>query len=347
MTIHTITLTTRDHAQVCFQSNSEQDLIAAADQQGIVLPSLCRKGGCGACLCTVEKGDYHLGDYNPAALSDEARQRGETLLCQTYADSDLFVRAPYDKERIRYAVVKGRAAEIVSISPVAERTVRLLLRIVPDVNTGQAAEFEAGQYMSLSIPGSGLSRPYSLANVSNWSGELEFFIRLHPEGEFSYYLDHSAKVGDHLEVQGPFGDFVLQAQSPRPRWFIGGGTGVAPLLSMLRRMAEFQESQPVHLYFGVNQASELFGLAEFEQLKQSLPLLKVTLCVWRAEGDWSGFHGTPVDALQHDFRQNSGMTIPDFYLCGPPALIQATTEALNHLGVPEQQIFSEKFLPSS
>ncbi|HYE37159.1 2Fe-2S iron-sulfur cluster binding domain-containing protein [Methylocaldum sp.] len=345
MTNHAITLTTRDGQQVHFTCETEQNLLVAAEQEGIVLPSLCRDGGCGACLCICVEGDYRLGSYNPQALPPDAAARGDLLLCRAHPQSDLSLEAPYDFDRIRFEVLAGRAAEIIDLMPIAERTIRLMLRLQPDSSGGQAAEFEPGQYMSLEIPNLGISRAYSIANTPNWTGELEFLIRLQPGGRFSTYLEREAKIGQRIDVCGPSGHFVLQAQSLRPRYFVGGGTGLAPMLSMLRHMAELEEPQPVHLYFGVNHEAELFYLDELRSLTQILPHLKIDLCVWRAGASWDGFHGTPVQALQRDLEQ--GGPAPDLYLCGPPALIDAATETARSFGIADGHIFSERFLPST
>jgi len=345
MTKHAITLTTRDGRRVHFTCENDQDLLAAAAQEGMALPALCRSGGCGACLCTCVEGDYRMDDYNPTALPPDAAASGGVLLCRAHPQSDLSLEAPYDFDRIRIEAPTSRAAEIIDLAPIGEHTVRLRLRLQPDAAGGQAAEFEPGQYMILEIPGSGIGRAYSIANTPNWTGEFEFLIRLQPEGRFSAYLEREAKIGQRIDVSGPSGHFVLQAQSLRPRYFVGGGTGLAPLLSMLRHMADLQEPQPARLYFGVNREAELFCLDTLRELGQALPQLKIELCVWHPEPSWDGFHGTPVDALRRDLER--GGPAPDLYLCGPPALIDAATETARAFGIPDEHIFSERFLPST
>lgn len=348
MTQHAITLTTQDNQRISFMGDENTNLLAAAEAQGILLPSLCRGGGCGICLGTVVAGDYRLDHELAASLPPGAGERGDVLMCLTYPLSDLSLTAPYAYEYVRFEAPKTRPAEIVALSTVAERTVRLLLKLLPDEAGGQAAEFEAGQYVDMEIPGTTARRAYSLANTANWAGELEFLIRLHPNGAFSNYLEHEAQIGHHIQVGGPFGHFTLQTQSMKPRWFVGGGTGLAPLLSMLRHMAEFGETHPARLYFGVNREAELLCLDEFKQLAAALPQLQITLCVWRPEGAWDGFVGTPIDALRRDLeQQQAGGVAPDLYLCGPPALINAATEVGLAFGIGADHIFSERFTPTN
>ena len=205
-----------------------------------------------------------------------------------------------------------------------------------------AVEFEPGQCMELEIPGTDVRRAYSLANTGNWRGEMEFLIRLQAEGQFSAYLSGPAEVGQTLNVYGPNGAFGLQPSSLNPVVFVAGGSGLAPFLSMLRRLAEWGEDLAIHLFFGVNRESELFCIDELQRLRGQLPSFKMTICLWQPEDGWSeGFVGTPAEA----FRQYL-TTQPDnydVYLCGPPLLVTAATQvALGH-GIDENQIFSEKF----
>jgi ferredoxin-NADP reductase/ferredoxin len=344
MSSHTIELTTRDGVKLGFDCTDEQNLLEAAASAHIALPSQCRQGSCGACYAEVTHGEYVLGDHSAAALPASDAQKGGTLLCCTFARSDLGISLPFNHNRILSSDIPRRTADIVAIEPVAENTVRLELRYAPDESGGASAEFEPGQFVELEVPGQDLKRAYSLANTSNWDGRLEFFIRLQPSGRFSGWLKDQASPGDPVIVHGPQGAFGLSENGLRPRWFVAGGTGLAPMLSMLRRMAEFQEPQPTRLYFGVNRTEELFYEKELDALQQELPHFQATVCVWKPNDDWKGFRGTPVDALVRDLKQAS--VLPDIYLCGPPALIDAAEAAALSLNVPADHLISERFLPA-
>lgn len=340
MADHRITLTTRDGHELVFTCADGGDVVSAGEAASILLPSLCRDGGCGACLGHCAEGDYTLGSHNAGVLSEGAAARRDVLLCRTYPQSDLRITAPYDYAHIQFGRHKSRQAVITGLETVAERTVRLRLSW-QDGEDGMAVEFEPGQCMELEIPGTDIRRAYSLANTGNWRGEMEFLIRLQPEGRFSTYLSRQAEVGQVLNVYGPGGAFGLQADSFNPAIFIAGGTGLAPFLSILRRMAEWGEDRSIHLLFGVNRESELFYLDELRDLQQQLPGLAVTPCVWQPSADWSGFSGTPADALEHHLRDQPDEY--DLYLCGPPPLVAAATQTALRQGIGDERIFSEKF----
>ncbi|OJA57219.1 oxidoreductase, partial [Burkholderia ubonensis] len=287
-----VEITTRDGQPFGFACEDGQDLLTAAAEAGITLPSQCRRGSCGACHATVAEGDYDLREHSIDALP--AGQPGAILMCRTTPRSDLRVVAPYDHAKVLLQPVPVRIARIAALDRIADQTMRVELQVEPDDANGSAVEFEAGQFAELEVPGSGVRRPFSLANTSNWEGRLEFLIRLRPDGWFSTYLRERAQPGDPLTVRAPMGGFGLFAESLRPRWFVAGGTGLAPILSMLRRMAEYQEMIDARLFFGVNRQSELFMLDALQQLQADMPQLKVDLCVWHPRDDWSGFRGTPV-----------------------------------------------------
>lgn len=336
-----IEITTRDGAQFGFACEPGQDLLAAASAAGLTLPSQCRRGSCGACHASVSAGDYVCGEHSPDALP--AGRPDAILLCRTLPRSDLRIAAPYDRTKVLTRPVPARAARIAALDTIAPDTLRLELRVEPDDANGCAVEFEAGQFAELELPGGGPRRPYSLANTGNWEGRLEFLIRLRPQGAFSAYLRERARPGDALTAHLPMGGFGLVAGSLRPRWFVAGGTGLAPVLSMLRRMDEYGEPDDARLFFGVNEERELFLLDELERLQAQLPQLRTQLCVWHPRDDWSGFRGTPVDALGAALAGAAGQPQPDLYVCGPPALVSGAQAAAAAAGLPVDQFVSERF----
>jgi ferredoxin-NADP reductase/ferredoxin len=338
---HKIILSTRDNQQFEFSCTEQQNVQDAAEAASLYPPFGCKSGSCGACLGTCTTGDYHLESYSADVLSAEAAAQGDILLCRTMPKTDLHINVPYDAESIPHSIIKPRDAEIISIDKIAERTLKVVLQLQNDPELGLGFEFEPGQFVELEIPDLDLMRAYSLANTANWEGRLEFLIRLQPNGKFSEFLQKAA-VGQHVLVHAPSGAFVINKQSANPRCFIAGGTGLSPFLSMLKRAAEWAEDHPTHLFLGVNNEAEILCQAELTELQQSLPQLTVEICVWKPEDNWQGFIGTPVDAFQAYLEKNDADN--DVYLCGPPILVEASTEAALAAGVHKDRIYSERFV---
>lgn len=340
MTAYSIELTTRDGARLHCVAAPEDTLLAAAARADINLPSQCLQGSCGACHAQVVAGHYRLDSHNPAALP---AGEGQVLLCRTTACSDLSVALPYGQERILACPVPRRQARIETLVPVAEDVVRLELCLLPDED-GSAADFVPGQFIEIELPDGQGRRAYSLANTANWEGRLVCFIRLQPGGRFAAFLRDQARPGLTVWVRGPQGAFGLDAASLRPRWFVAGGTGLAPVLAMLHQMADYQESQPARLFFGANDEASLFAREELADLQARLPTLRVEYCVWRPQPGWTGFAGTPVQALRGALA--AGGVRPDLYVCGPAAMIDGVEAVAAEFGIAPGRVFSERFLPA-
>jgi ferredoxin-NADP reductase/ferredoxin len=339
-----INLVTRDGASIAFDAEPAETLLDAAARENIFLPAVCREGGCGSCRVSCETGETKLDTYSDSALTDADRAAGDILLCRTHALSDIHLHAPFDRAAIGSTPIPERRAQIVELTPAGSGAMRLVLQLDDDPALGRAAEFIPGQFMELSIPGTSVTRAYSLANSPNWDGTLEFLVRLQPNGLFSAYLKEDARIGEPLVVRGPQGSFTADEASLAPRWLVAGGTGVAPMLSILRQMAEFGDGRECRLFFGVNTEAELFALDAIEELKNALPQLVTTICVWKPSRHWGGFAGTPADALAQPLANSA--TPPDIYVCGPPALIEAIEIIAIASGIAHDRIFNEQFSPA-
>lgn len=323
-----VTLVTKDGERLPFPCAATDNVLRAAETAGYFLPAMCHEGTCGLCHARVAEGPYRMGEHSPAALS--RTDPAAVLLCRCVPQHNLTIELPYDRSQILRHRVPVREAVIENLAPAWQGAVSLTLRLEPDPETGAAAEFSPGQYMEITIPGTDIRRAYSLANLPNWEGRLDFLIRLHPGGAFSTWLGEQAKVGDKLTVRGPSGAFVLDELSPRPRCFVGGGCGMAPILSMLRHLGEFQDSQPTHLIFGANREVELLPEQEFEALRASLPQLGVTLAVSQPSPEWNGFTGTAPAALEAWLAETADPI--DIYACGPPRMLEAVNTLVERRG---------------
>lgn len=339
---HQVTIITQDNESVSFQCRSDEDVITAAVRQDIYLMSSCREGGCATCKGVCAEGDYVLGKVSSQALPHEEEEAGQVLLCRTYPTTDIEVEVPYTYDRISFSPDAGLfEAEVVELSQISINVVKFQLRRTGD---DKQVKFDSGQFFELEIPGTQTTRSYSPANTSNKKGDLEFLIRIVDGGKFSEYLKKGAKVGQRINVKGPSGIFGLKENGFTPRYFVAGGTGLAPILSMVRHMHEWGEPQKCVIYFGVNTEAEIFHLDELDKLAAEMPTLELRNCVWKCSDDWHCEKGSVVDILRRDLQETGAK--PDLYLCGPPGMVDATFKVCDEAGIPKERIYLEKFLPS-
>jgi propane monooxygenase reductase subunit len=222
-----------------------------------------------------------------------------------------------------------------------EALTRDIRRVVVGVEDGDMP-FRAGQYVDIRIPGSDEYRSFSMANLPSDQGRLEFMIKLYPGGRFSGLLaDGALKPGDELEVRGPYGVFTLR-ESDRPLVFIGGGAGMAPILSLLRSMADRAITRPAVYYYGAREAQDLFHLDEVQALAGALPDFRFVPALSHA--DWEGDTGLITDVVDRCEPDLAGV---DAYLCGPPPMVDAATDLLLRRGTPEAHIHFDKFTTSA
>lgn len=343
---HEVQLRTIDAQVVAFDCGPDESVVEAARSAGYTIPSMCEKGTCGGCVARVTDGDYALGEHAEAALPRRGGELvpGGVLLCRTNPQSTLSVDVPYERSRIIDGTLPLRQATISAVTPVADGTVRVELQLEEHPELGIGLEFEPGQFFEVNVPGTDEWRAYSLANSPNWDGQAELLIHLRPNGAFSTWLAHQAQPGDELILRGPQGAFGLRDNGIRPRWFVAGGMGLAPVLSMMRRMAEWQEPHPVHLFLGVTTEHDVPELPEITEAGKQLSGFGVTTTVWRPTAQWNGVVGTPVDALSEAL---DGLDEePDIYACGPPAMVDAAGEVARDHGIGDEHIVLERYLPS-
>jgi propane monooxygenase reductase subunit len=303
----------------------------------------CKEGQCSACKSFLLDGDVDLDKYSTFALPDFEEAEGWTLLCRAHAYSDLEVELiNYDEEALHGGTPpRTVSTRVTAVEPLTHDISRLCLTVEDD----DAFEFKPGQYVDIRIPGGDEDehRSFSMANLCGGSGELEFMIKRYPGGRFSGLLgEDGLSVGDALDVTGPYGVFTLRSSSPRRIVFIGGGAGMAPILCLLRSMADAGVDRPAVYYYGARTATDLFHLDELAALGDRLPgFTFVPALSEAADGDgWSGETGLITDVVE---RLEDDLTEVDAYLCGPPPMVDAAIALLERVGVPESHIYFDKF----
>ena len=343
-----VTLVTSDGQETTLHCEAGTTVLEAAEQSGKVLKSSCQSGGCGACSAVLAGGRVEMGDHDPDVI-EIPEDQGGILLCRSYPRADCLIELPYDSTKIVTTPPRRHEAEITTLEQAADGVMHLVLTLRPGDDGSSSADFESGQFVRMLVPGTPpgqeARRAYSPANVANWDGNLEFYIRLLPGGVMSEYLRSRAKLGDVLTVMSADGEFGLAENGLRPRWFIAGGTGLSPLLSMLRRMGEWGDPQPARLFLGVTRLGEVFAQDEIAALRDILPDFSAETVIWHPDPEWTGATGNPVDLAAAEIAMLGGESaeLPDVYVCGPPPMIDAAYVALTAAGVPSDQIHAERF----
>jgi propane monooxygenase reductase subunit len=322
--------------------DEKQTILRAAAEQGIMLMHGCKEGQCAACKSFVLDGeDIELDRYSTFALPDYEKEEGFTLLCRAHPFEDLTIELlQYDEEMIRNGLpIQEAEAEVVSNEPVTHDMRHLVLRLTEPAEL----KFFPGQYVDFTVPGTEETRSFSMANVTSRDGGLlEFVIKIYPDGLFSHFLDAQLAVGDRLHLTGPFGVFTLREDAGSELIFVGGGAGMAPILSLLRSMAERGIDRKATYYYGARQRRDLCFESELRDLAERLPNFRfVPALSEAAEGDgWDGESGLITDVVK---RLAGNLAGAHAYVCGPPPMVEAAQVMLAAAGVEEKRIYFDKF----
>jgi benzoate/toluate 1,2-dioxygenase reductase subunit len=300
----------------------------------------CRSGGCSSCICSLAEGEAVTLSGASSSLLGSEYEAGQRLLCVSEASSDCTFNLAYGSE-----VGSSAAHQVHAFVDSIERIASNVMRVTLELAEGEWMEFRPGQFMQILVPGLGVLRSYSPSSTQASLPKMEFLIRLLPGGAMSTYLENEAEVDQVLTLSGPYGAFFLREEHKRaPHIFVAGGTGLAPILSMIDTLRQSSgRKPPMLLSFGCAVPEALFSLEDIELRKQWLPTLDVRICVDREATE--GLHqGSPVSALRE-----GDVTSPDTvaYLCRPQPMIDAATRRLIELGVKPENIFAEQFVASN
>jgi propane monooxygenase reductase subunit len=316
----------------------DQTILRAAAEQGVMLMHGCKEGQCAACKSFILDGDDVEHDrYSTFALPDYEKEEGFTLLCRAHAYEDLTIELlNYDEEMIQSGLpIQEATVEVVSNERVTHDLRHLVVRLAEEL------KFFPGQYLDFAVPGTEETRSFSMANTSARDGFLEFVVKIYPDGLFSRFLDAEVAVGDRLRVTGPFGVFTLRDNPGADLVFVGGGAGMAPILALLRSMAERGLDRKATFYYGARRRRDLCFEAELRELEGKLPGFRYVPALSEpGDDDWTGETGFVTDVLR---RAGVDLTGADAYVCGPPPMVEAALELLPALGVAEKRVFYDKF----
>jgi CDP-4-dehydro-6-deoxyglucose reductase/ferredoxin-NAD(P)+ reductase (naphthalene dioxygenase ferredoxin-specific) len=300
---------------------------------GVPFPYSCQAGNCGTCKCELVDGDVFELEHSEHALTAAERSRSLILACRTQVWGDTRIRRLESEElvihpsrvmRCRVVALEDLTHDIKSVRLVAE--------------SGGPFTFSAGQYAQVEF-GPGMSKHYSMANTPA-EPELEFHIRRMPGGRTSTHVGTQLKVGDVVKVSGPLGSSYLRDHHAGPVLLVAGGSGFAPMQSILGTLLGRNYPGEVTLYVGVRSERDLYREALLKDLVASHPNFGYHVVLSEQIGSRGRRYGLVHEALAQDLADPAGCKA---YLAGPPVMVEAAAAVLEARGLAPRDIHADAF----
>ena len=316
-----------------FSAEPDESLLDAALGASWNLPHSCKGGNCGSCRARLLAGEVHYPNGPPLGLSQAEIAEGFVLLCQARARSDICIET-FETTTPEEAVIKRLPARIDRAQPLAHDVMGLYLRLP----VAEPFKFEPGQYVDVMLPG-GRRRSFSIASPPHDARLLELHVRRVAGGEFTAAVFGEGAMSALLAIEGPLGQFVYRPGT-NPVLLIGGGTGIAPLISMLRHVIENGIERDMTLFWGVRSERDLYAHGVLEELARRAPRLRYAPVLSEPSPAWRGRTGLVHDAALLEIER---LEQYDVYAAGPPAMIAAVRREFALRGVPASRIFFDSF----
>jgi naphthalene 1,2-dioxygenase ferredoxin reductase component len=312
-----------------------ETVLDALLRHGVGFAYSCQSGNCGTCKCEYVSGEIMELEYSEHALAPGERERGVILACRSQVWSDVQIRRLSAEEFVMHPsrVMQCRVEGL-------ELATHDVLRLRLAIESGGPYTFSAGQFAKLQFPfAPDVPRDYSMANRPDES-VLEFHIRS-IAGGLSGQIPARLKIGDSVRVSGPFGTSYLREQHTGPIVAVAGGTGLAPIRSIVATALASGAQRPVHLYFGVRAERDVYAEPELREWQDRHPNLNVHIVLSDEQSVQPRRRsGLVTEAVRADFEQLAGFHA---YLAGPPAMVDAATTVLSAAGLPARDIHADAF----
>ena len=313
-------------------------ILESALDQGIDFPHGCRTGNCGACKSKKLSGEIEMSPFSEFALDKDEEKQGLILACRSVPWSDCeieILNEDEDNENNKNNIeINSLKCEVTNIKKVTKDIFIINLKL----NDKNFLEFKAGQYAELYIGGC-KEKHFSMANSPN-TGELEFHIKTLDGGEISNYVKNHLKLGEIITVKGPYGNAYLREKHRGPIIAVAGGTGLAPILSIVEYSQEINMKQPINIYYGAQSQQELYFIQQLNKMIKANNNLKFYPVILEKSNNKSIRQGLVTDAIIEDINDFDGYKA---YLAGPPKMVEAAEKILTSKGIRKVDIHSDAF----
>ena len=309
------------------------NLLAVLREHDIPISYSCTAGRCGTCRCKVVEGE--VLDAGPEAKITNPHGDGHVLACMTTLTGNCVIEVAEPDEVVQHParIIK---AQVVAIESPTHDIRRLILR------PAKPLEFSPGQYAMLQISPEHI-RPYSMAGLAT-DTELEFHVRVVPGGRVSGYVAQQLKVGDSLRVSGPLGTAYLRTRHQGPMLCVAGGTGLAPVLSIVRGALAAGMRNAIQVYFGVRSPDDLYGVQTLRALAAAHRNVHVSVVVTMGNRDPQLRSGLITQAVAADWESLAGWRA---YLCGAPPMVEAAALLVKQRGIEPENVHADAFYASA
>jgi NAD(P)H-flavin reductase/ferredoxin len=309
-----------------------ETILTAALREGLDFPHSCRVGGCASCKCRLVEGQVRELTESSYLLSEEELAQRTILACQSVPLGPVRIEV----EQTKALAVQECSATIVAQEPLTHDIQRLRLQLDAPLH------YRPGQFAQISVASlPGVTRSYSFATPPDAQGEVEFFVRRVPGGTFTEHVHSQNLVGQKAHIQGPLGQFWLR-ESDAPVLFVAGGSGLAPVMAMLRAMQAQQVARSVTVLFGARTQADLYCQDELGAMAAGwagqFRLIPV-LSGMQGDARWSGARGRVTEILPQVVEP--GMHA---YLCGPPEMVDAVSIQLLQAGLAKGHMHADRFV---
>ncbi len=305
----------------------------------VFIPSLCGGNGfCGQCRVKVLSGTHSsVTEKERKKLTPEELASGWRLSCQTPVDSDITLELPETIKDVRMFTAVVTELEMVSHDI---RRAKLKLLIPPTL------QFLPGAYILLDVPPCpgaprGASRSYSIASPPSSNTEFELNVKLVPSGIGSGFVHNNLKLNDEVTFTAPYSGYP-NCDDKNELICVAGGSGMSPILSILRHLKEIGSKRRVLYFFGVKIHADLLYIDELQAFEKSLPDFHFIPVLEKLNGEETKVYemGLVTEAME---RRIHDATLASAYLCGGPGMLTAACNVLTKLGISCDKIFFDRF----
>lgn len=322
-----------------FTVEGGQTLLSTLLEEKIFIPSACGgKGTCGYCKVTVLEGGGPVLQTELPFLTEEEVKDQVRLSCQCKVKENIKIEIPEALFN-----VKEYFATVEEMEDVTDTIKRVRFRF----KEGEEISFKPGQFIQLKTPlyegnSEEVYRAYSIASAPRENNMVELLIGYVPNGICTTYVHKHLKIGDEVQLNGPHGDFYYDEDSDNDMIMVAAGTGMAPILAILKYMEEHDIKRKATFYFGAKTPEDLFFLDYFKHLEETLYDFEFVPTLSRVtdEHQWTGAQGRVNTIIEEQLDSGENK---EAYLCGNPKMISSMIAALTSKGVLENLIYFDEF----